>query len=119
LSIETLENTHRDRDYEVELEALEFTSLCPMTGAPDFGTLTITYIPGERLLELRSLRDYLTSFRDRRILEEEVVNEVLDEIVASAEPRFCEIEGSFNVRGGIETRVRAAFGENPLDDHAR
>lgn len=115
MPIETLENKHRDRDYEVELEALEFTSLCPLTGAPDFGVLAIRYVPGERLLELRSLRDYLTSFRDRKILQEEVVNEVLDEIAGSASPRFCEVEGIFNVRGGIETRVRAEIGENPLD----
>ena len=104
MTIETLPNKHRKRDYEVELEALEFTSLCPLTGAPDFGTLTIRYVPGEALVELKSLRDYLTSF------------ELLDEIVSSAAPRFCEVEGYFNVRGGIETRVRARMGENPLDD---
>jgi 7-cyano-7-deazaguanine reductase len=72
-------------------------------------------VPGKRLLELRSLRDYLTSFRGREILQEEVVNELLDEIVRSAAPRFCEVEGVFNVRGGIEARVRAQSGENPLD----
>ena len=80
------------------------------------GTLTIRYVPGEALVELKSLRDYLTSFRQRQILQEEVVNELLDEIVSSAAPRFCEVEGYFNVRGGIETRVRARRGENPLDD---
>jgi 7-cyano-7-deazaguanine reductase len=116
VTIETLPNKHRQRDYEVELEALEFTSLCPLTGAPDFGTLTIRYVPGEVLLELKSLRDYLTSFRQRQILQEEVVNELLDEIVSSTAPRFCEVEGVFNVRGGIETRVTARMGENPLDD---
>ena len=114
LTIETLDNRFGERDYEVELEALEFTSLCPLTGAPDFGTLTIRYVPAEKLLELKSLRDYLSSFRQRQILQEEVVNELLDEIVGSAAPHFCEVEGYFNVRGGIEARVRAQSGENPL-----
>jgi len=116
LTIETLDNTFRDRPYEVELEALEFTSLCPLTGAPDFGQLTIRYVPAEKLLELKSLRDYLANFRERPILQEETVNEVLDAVVAAASPRFAEVEGVFNVRGGIETRVRAQMGENPLDD---
>jgi len=115
VTIEILPNKHRERLFEVELEALEFTSLCPLTGAPDFGTLTIRYVPGDALLELKSLRDYLTSFRQRQLLQEEVVNELLDEIVSSATPRFAEVEGFFNVRGGIETRVRSSFGENPLD----
>jgi len=116
LTIETLDNRFRERPYEVELEALEFTSLCPLTGAPDFGVLVIRYVPDASLLELKSLRDYLTSFRERKILQEEVVNAVLDEIVRSSSPRFAEVEGIFNVRGGIEARVRAQMGENPLDD---
>lgn len=116
MAIETLENRFRERPYEIELEALEFTSLCPLTGAPDFGRLVIRYVPGEALLELRSLRDYLTSFRQREILQEEVVNEVLDEIATSTAPRFAEVEGIFNVRGGLTTRARARFGENPLSD---
>ena len=116
MAIETLENKFRERPYEIELEALEFTSLCPLTGAPDFGTLTIRYVPGELLLELKSLRDFLTSYRQRKILQEEVVNELLDEIVRSASPRFAEVVGVFNVRGGLTTRVRAHFGENPGAD---
>lgn len=115
MAIETLENKFRERPYEVELDAMELTSLCPLTGAPDFGSLTIRYVPGERLLELKSLRDFLTSFRDRKILQEEIVNEVLDEIAGSASPLFCEVEGFFNARGGIETRVRAQTGQNPID----
>jgi 7-cyano-7-deazaguanine reductase len=115
VTIETVENSQRERPYEVELSVLEFSSLCPLTGAPDFGTLTIRYVPAAALVELKSLRDYLTSFRQRKILQEEVVNEVLDEIVRSASPRFAEVEGIFNVRGGIETRVLAQMGENPLD----
>ena len=115
MSIEILENSQRERPYEVELSVLEFTSLCPLTGAPDFGTIMISYVPDEALLELKSLRDYLASFRQRQVLQEEVVNEVLNEIVRSASPRFVEVEGVFNARGGIEARVRARMGENPLD----
>jgi 7-cyano-7-deazaguanine reductase len=114
LTIETLDNRFRERPYEVELEALEFTSLCPLTGAPDFGYLNIRYVPGELLLELKSLRDYLTSFRGRKILQEEVVNEVLEAIAAAVSPLFAEVEGVFNARGGIATRARAQIGENPL-----
>lgn len=111
--IETLPNRFPERPYEVELSDPEFTSICPLTGAPDFGVLTVRYVPGDRLLELKSLRDYLTGFRAREILQEEVVNTVLEEIVASAQPRFVEVEGAFNVRGGMAARVVARAGEDP------
>ena len=75
--------------------------------------MTIRYVPGDKLLELKSLRDYLTSFRDRPILQEEIVNEVLDEIVASAGPRFAEVEAVFNVRGGMATTAVARSGNDP------
>jgi 7-cyano-7-deazaguanine reductase len=109
--IETLPNRYAERPFRVEYEHPEFTSICPLTGAPDFGTLTIRYVPGEKLLELKALRDYLAEFRSREILQEEVVNEVLDEVVRSAEPRFAEIEGVFNVRGGMSTRAVARQGD--------
>lgn len=105
--IETLPNKFPGREYEVELADPEFTSICPLTGAPDFGTLTIRYVPGGKLLELKSLRDFLGGFRAREILQEEVVNEVLEEVVASASPVRVEVEGVFNVRGGMSTRVVA------------
>jgi 7-cyano-7-deazaguanine reductase len=108
--IETLENRFPGRDYLVELGAPEFTSVCPMTGAPDFGELTVRYIPDTKLFELKSLRDYLSGFRDRRILQEEVVNEVLERLVADGAPRFVEVEGVFNARGGMTTRVVASAG---------
>jgi len=116
MTIETLENSQPERRLEIELEALEFTSLCPLTGAPDFGRLLIRYVPEGALLELKSLRDYLTSFRQRKILQEEVVGAVLDEIVGAAAPRFAEVEGVFNARGGVTTRVRARSGESPASD---
>ena len=109
--IETLPNRYAERPFRVEYEHPEFTSICPLTGAPDFGTLTIRYVPKEKLLELKSLRDYLAAFRARPILQEEVVNEVLDEVVRSAEPRFAEVEGVFNARGAMSTRAVARDGD--------
>lgn len=105
--IETLPNRFAGREYEIELAHPEFTSICPLTGAPDFGTLTVRYVPDDKLLELKSLRDYLAGFRSREILQEEVVNEVLQEVVASAAPLRAEVEGIFNMRGGMTTRVAA------------
>jgi 7-cyano-7-deazaguanine reductase len=105
--IQTLPNRFSGREYEIELADPEFTSICPLTGAPDFGTITIRYVPDEKLLELKSLRDYLGGFRGREILQEEVVNEVLEEVVSSASPARVEVEGVFNVRGGMTTRVVA------------
>jgi 7-cyano-7-deazaguanine reductase len=113
LTIATLDNAYPERPYEIELEALELTSLCPLTGAPDFGTLLIRYVPAQKLVELKSLRDFLTAYRQRQILQEELVNEVLEAIVAAAEPRSCEVKGIFNPRGGITARVVARMGENP------
>jgi 7-cyano-7-deazaguanine reductase len=111
--IETIENRFPGRDYLVELGAPEFTSICPLTDAPDFGELTIRYIPEGKLFELKSLRDYLTSFRTRQIFQEEVVNEVLETLVAEGAPRFVEVEGEFAARGGMTTRVVASSGELP------
>jgi 7-cyano-7-deazaguanine reductase len=111
--IETLENRFRERDYRVELGAPEFTSICPMTGGPDFGEIVIRYVPGDKLFELKSLRDYLTGFRDRRILQEEAVNEILEQLVSDGAPRFVEVEGTFNARGGMTTRVLAHSGDRP------
>ena len=111
--IETIANRYSGRPYRVELAFPEFTSICPLTGAPDFGTITIRYVPHERLLEQKALRDFLTSFRDREIFQEEAVNAILDEVVASCSPAYCVVEGSFNTRGGIATRAVARHGESP------
>jgi 7-cyano-7-deazaguanine reductase len=103
--IETIENRYAGRPYRIELTFPEFTSICPLTGAPDFGTITIRYVPAERLLEQRALRDFLTSFRERDVFEEEAVNAILDEVVASCDPVYCQVEGVFNVRGGMSLRA--------------
>ncbi len=114
--IETIANRFAGRPYRVELTFPEFTSICPLTGAPDFGTITIRYVPGERLLEQRSLRDFLTAFRSRDIFQEEAVNAILDEVVESCAPVYCEVEGAFNVRGGMATRAVARHGRKPGND---
>jgi 7-cyano-7-deazaguanine reductase len=111
--IATIENRFHERDFLVELGAPEFTSICPLTDAPDFGELTIRYVPDAKLYELKSLRDYLTSFRGRKIFQEEVVNEVLEQLVADGAPRFVEVEGEFAARGGMTTRVVASSGQLP------
>jgi 7-cyano-7-deazaguanine reductase len=111
-TIDSFENRHPERDYEIEFTAPEFTSMCPMTGLPDFGTLVVTYVPGQRCIELRSFKYYLHTFRNRGIFYEDVVNQVLDDIVAAIAPRSAIVTGEFNTRGGISARVTAAFGED-------
>ncbi|HUF26739.1 MAG TPA: preQ(1) synthase [Gemmatimonadaceae bacterium] len=125
--LETFENPYPDRDYEIQLESSEFTSLCPVGGietdaeelallqggAPDFGTIRVTYIPDRRVLELKSLKLYLWSFRNDGIFYERAVNRILDDLVEKSSPRWMEVVGDFNVRGGIKSVVRAEHGARP------
>jgi len=106
-TIDSFENRFPGREYEIEFTAPEFTSMCPMTGQPDFGTLTITYIPGPRCIELRSFKYYLQTFRNRGIFYEDVVNTILDDIVAAIDPKWAQVSGDFNTRGGISARITA------------
>ena len=108
-TIDTFENKFARRDYDIQFVAPEFTSMCPMTGQPDFGTLTLTYTPADRCIELRSFKFYLHTFRDRGIFYEDVVNTVLDDVVAAIAPRRAMVTGEFNTRGGISARVTAAY----------
>lgn len=110
-TIDSFENRFPGRDYEIEFTAPEFTSVCPMTGLPDFGTIHVTYIPGDRCIELRSFKYYLNAFRNRGIFYEDVVNTILDDIVAAIAPRWLQVAGEFNTRGGISARVTATFPE--------
>ncbi len=87
----------------------EFTCVCPKTGLPDFAELELTYVPNERCLELKSFKEYLLAYRDRGIFHENVVNKVLDDIVAAAAPRQAELIGTFNPRGGIQTTVSRTY----------
>ena len=107
--LETFENQYPDRDYTIEIVAPEFTSVCPKTGQPDFGTLTFTYTPDKLCVELKSLKMYLQSFRNEGIFYENITNAILDDIVAMVQPRWMRIEAAFNARGGITETVTAKF----------
>ena len=105
--IETWKNEYGDRDYTIEITILEFTAICPKTGLPDYASIRITYVPDECCVELKSLKEYFLSFRDVGIFHEHLVNKVMDDFVAACKPRHVEVEGDFNIRGGLKTVVRA------------
>ena len=107
--LETFENQFPDRDYKIEIICPEFTSVCPRTGQPDFGTLTITYTPNKKCVELKSLKFYLQSYRNQGIFYEHVTNEILDDLAAVVEPRWMKIEAAFNARGGMTETVTAEY----------
>jgi 7-cyano-7-deazaguanine reductase len=104
--IETFENPH-NRDYVITISIPEFTCLCPKTGQPDFATLTIRYIPDKLCVELKSLKLYIWSFRDKGAFHEAVTNQILDTLVTTIQPRFMRLTADFKVRGGIYTEVTA------------
>jgi 7-cyano-7-deazaguanine reductase len=95
--------------YEIVIEDPEFTSVCPKTGLPDFGTISIRYVPDKRCLELKSLKEYLQSYRNLGIFQENIVNQVLEDVVRWAKPVWAEIKGDFRPRGGISTVVTARW----------
>lgn len=95
--------------YEIVVDDPEFTSVCPKTGLPDFGNVVIRYMPGRRCLELKSLKEYLQTFRNLGIFQENVVNQVLEDVVRWAKPVWAEVKGEFRPRGGISTIVIAKF----------
>jgi 7-cyano-7-deazaguanine reductase len=105
--LETFPNPAPERDYVVHIEAPEFTCLCPLTGQPDFATLTLDYIPDRANLELKALKLYLWSYRDQGAFHEAVTNRILDEMVAATKPRFMRLTARWYVRGGIFTTVVA------------
>ncbi len=105
--LETFPNPEPERDYEIEFECPEFTCLCPLTGQPDFAHFSISYIPDQVCLELKSLKLYLWSYRDEGAFHEAVTNRILDDLVAAARPRLMEVRGEWFVRGGITTTVTA------------
>jgi len=111
--LETFPNRHPDRDYTVTLVTHEFTCLCPATGQPDFAKITICYIPDQRIVESKSLKLYFWSFRDQGVFHEHVTNVILDDLVAALEPRWCEVNADFGVRGGIAITVRAEYERQP------
>src|SRR5262252_7478641 len=108
-TLETFPNPRPERDYEICISCPEFTSVCPMTGLPDFGEIRISYTPDTRCVELKSLKYYLIEFRNRGIFYEQATNQILDDLVALLEPRKMTVVGDFSVRGGIKTVVTAAY----------
>ncbi len=111
--LEIVPNPHPDRDYEVKLEIPEFTCLCPKTGQPDFATIRIAYVPDQHLVELKSIKLYIWSYRDEGVFHEDVTNRILNDFVTVAAPRWIEVVGDFAVRGGIKTVVHATHGKRP------
>jgi 7-cyano-7-deazaguanine reductase len=109
--LETFENPYPDRDYTIETVCPEFTSVCPKTGQPDFGTLTITYCPDQLCFELKSLKLYLQQDRNHGAFYEDVTNRILDDLVAMTRPRWMKIVAAFTPRGGIRTSVIAVHGD--------
>jgi 7-cyano-7-deazaguanine reductase len=107
--LETFANQYPDRDYTIEIVCPEFTTVCPKTGQPDFGTITFTYSPAKLCVELKSLKLYLQSFRNVGIFYETVVNRLLDDFVAACQPRRCQVKGCFTPRGGITTSVTCVY----------
>src|SRR4051794_17065140 len=95
------------KDYEIEIEIPEFTSICPKTGLPDFGTITIRYQPDEQCAELKSLKNYILAYRNIGIFYENVINRVLNDFVAACHPVWAEVIGEFTPRGGIRSRAKA------------
>jgi 7-cyano-7-deazaguanine reductase len=114
--LQAVPNPHPDRDYEVTMAVPEFTCLCPMTGQPDFAIIRLRYVPDQHLVELKSLKLYLWSYRQQGAFHEDVTNRILDDLVRTVRPRWAEVIGDFNVRGGIKTEVRATYGKRPTLD---
>ena len=111
--IDTWKNQYSDRDYTIQIDIPEFTCICPKTGLPDFAAIVIRYIPDGKCIELKSLKYYTLFYRDVGIFNEHVVNKMLDDFVKSCKPRWMEISGEFNARGGIKTTVVAEYGNGP------
>jgi 7-cyano-7-deazaguanine reductase len=122
--LETFANPYADRDYEIHMDCNEFTSLCPLGGiesdaeelallkggAPDFGIIRITYVPAQLCVELKSLKLYLWSYRNDGIFYERAVNRIFDDLVAVAKPKWMQVVGDFNLRGGIKSVITVATG---------
>ena len=106
-TLETFPNPAPERDYRIHMEIPEFTCVCPMTGQPDFATLTLDYIADKLCVELKSLKLYVWSYRDEGAFHEAVTNRILDDLVRATEPRYMRLEAKFNIRGGIHTTVVA------------
>lgn len=103
--LESFANPSPERDYSIEINCPEFTSVCPITGQPDFGTIVYSYVPDQLCVELKSLKLYLQRFRNQGIFYEQVINRLLDDFVARIQPRQCTVTGTFTPRGGLTSKV--------------
>lgn len=108
--LETIENMYADRDYAVELITDEFSSVCPKTGLPDFARMIIRYVPGDTLVEEKSLKLYLTGYRNLGIFQEHATNKILDDFFTAVKPRWIKITAHWNARGGISVNCEAEAG---------
>lgn len=117
--LEAIPNKNVDKNYFVKLVSDEFTCVCPITHQPDFATIKINYIPDKFLVESKSLKLYLTSFRDTGIFHEEVVNRIADDLIKILSPRYLEVEGLFSVRGGISIVPFVNFGRDDFEQLAK
>ena len=108
-TLDTFPNPRPERDFEIAIDCPEFTSMCPKTGLPDFGTIRIRYVPDRLCLELKALKYYLLEYRNKGIFYEAATNQILDDLVAACEPRRMTVVGDFSVRGGMKTVVTASY----------
>ena len=108
-ALETFPNPRPERDYQIAIDCPEFTSMCPKTGLPDFGTIRIRYVPDTLCIELKALKYYLLTYRNQGIFYEAATNRILDDLVAACQPRRMTVIGDFTARGGITTTVTAEY----------
>jgi 7-cyano-7-deazaguanine reductase len=111
--LEAFPNPHPGRDYLIEHHTHEFTSICPKTEQPDFGSITVRYVAAAGCIELKSLKLYLQTFRDQGIYYEDVTNVILDDLVACCEPKWLQVQSTWSVRGGIRSVITAQYGTRP------
>ena len=112
-TLETFPNPRPGRDYEIAVDCPEFTSVCPKTGHPDFGNVTLRYVPGDRCVELKSLKLYYQSFRNEGIFYEAVTNTIRDHLAAAMKPQWMQVITDWKGRGGIRSRIVASHGPVP------
>lgn len=110
-AIETWANQYKGREYTIDISCPEFTSVCPKTGLPDFGTLHLRYQPADLCIELKSFKLYLLEYRNLGIFQENIVNRVLEDVVKAASPVWAAVEGDFAARGGLTTNVEASYSQ--------
>ena len=108
-TLETFPSPRPEREFEITISCPEFTSVCPMSGLPDFGEIRITYVPADRCIELKALKYYMVGYRNKGIFYEAATNQILDDLVALLRPRRMTVVGDFSVRGGITTMVTAEY----------